>query len=87
VWWCRCPACFKQFSSDENLVRHLEKAGHTEHEPQCGACHKHCFCFESLREHLLGISSLRNRVYEILRTPLSFAFVISRVKVAKSECH
>ncbi|KAG0610649.1 hypothetical protein M758_7G081400 [Ceratodon purpureus] len=50
----RCPACFRQFPSDEKLVRHLEKAGHTMHEPQCGACHKHCFCFESLREHILG---------------------------------
>jgi len=50
----RCPACFKQFSSKQILIQHLEKVGHSRHEPQCGSCHKHCFCLESLREHLLG---------------------------------
>jgi hypothetical protein len=50
----RCSACFKQFSSRQHLLQHLEKAGHSEHEPQCGVCHKHCPCYESLREHLLG---------------------------------
>jgi hypothetical protein len=50
----RCSACFKQFSSRQHLLQHLEKARHSEHEPQCGVCHKHCPCYESLREHLLG---------------------------------
>ena len=56
IWWYRCPACFKQFSSKQILIQHLEKVGHSRHDPQCGSCHKHCFCFESLREHLLGNS-------------------------------
>ena len=56
IWWYRCPACFKHFSSKQILIQHLEKAGHSRHDPQCGSCHKHCFCFESLREHLLGNS-------------------------------
>ena len=29
----------------------------------------------------------QNQVYEILKTPLSFAFVKGRIKVANNECH
>eukprot|EP00249_Psilotum_nudum_P019707 c27377_g1_i3 orf=525-1598(+) len=50
----KCAACFKQFSQELFLMEHIAWAGHSEHEPRCGSCKKHCKCLDALREHLLG---------------------------------
>ncbi|XP_061348587.1 RNA exonuclease 4-like [Gastrolobium bilobum] len=50
----KCAACFRQFNKMEHLVEHMRISCHSDHEPSCGICGKHCRSFESLREHLLG---------------------------------
>lgn len=51
----KCAACYRQFNKMEHLVEHMRISYHSNHEPICGICHKHCRSFESLREHLIGI--------------------------------
>ncbi|XP_057983382.1 RNA exonuclease 4 [Malania oleifera] len=50
----KCTACFRQFNKMEHLVDHMRTSYHSVHEPICGICKKHCRCFDSLREHLIG---------------------------------
>ncbi|KAL6634995.1 hypothetical protein ACP70R_027666 [Stipagrostis hirtigluma subsp. patula] len=50
----KCAACFKQYNRMEHLVEHMKVSYHSNHEPKCGVCKKHCRSFESLREHLIG---------------------------------
>eukprot|EP00249_Psilotum_nudum_P005573 c19026_g1_i1 orf=97-1203(+) len=50
----KCAACFKQFKKKTFLVEHMERAGHSLHDPRCGSCNKYCRCLDALREHLLG---------------------------------
>ncbi|XP_058082594.1 RNA exonuclease 4-like [Magnolia sinica] len=50
----KCAACFRQFNKMEHLVEHMRISYHSDHEPICGICKKHCRSFESLREHLIG---------------------------------
>ncbi|KAI3506726.1 hypothetical protein L1887_21289 [Cichorium endivia] len=50
----KCAACFQQFNKKEHLIAHMKRSYHSVHQPQCGACQKHCKSFESLREHLSG---------------------------------
>ncbi|KAG6719933.1 hypothetical protein I3842_03G032800 [Carya illinoinensis] len=52
----KCAACFRQFKKFEHLVEHMKTSYHSVHEPICGICKKHCRSFESLREHLTGLS-------------------------------
>ncbi|KAG6392473.1 hypothetical protein SASPL_146692 [Salvia splendens] len=44
----------QQFTKMEHLVEHMRTSFHSNHEPICVICHKHCLSFESLREHLIG---------------------------------
>ncbi|XP_047957163.1 RNA exonuclease 4-like [Salvia hispanica] len=50
----KCAACYRQFNKMEHLVEHMRISFHSNHEPICAICHKHCRSFESLREHLIG---------------------------------
>ncbi|XP_051141205.1 RNA exonuclease 4-like isoform X2 [Andrographis paniculata] len=50
----KCAACYRQFNKMEHLVEHMRISYHSNHEPKCGICQKHCRSFESLREHLIG---------------------------------
>ncbi|KAL3813791.1 hypothetical protein ACJIZ3_015059 [Penstemon smallii] len=50
----KCAACYRQFNKMEHLVEHMRISFHSNHEPKCGICQKHCRSFESLREHLIG---------------------------------
>ncbi|KAL7100716.1 hypothetical protein ACP275_08G012000 [Erythranthe tilingii] len=50
----KCAACYRQFNKMEHLVEHMRISYHSNHEPVCGICQKHCRSFESLREHLIG---------------------------------
>ncbi|KAA8550900.1 hypothetical protein F0562_002584 [Nyssa sinensis] len=50
----KCSACFKQYKKKEHLIEHMKASYHSVHQPKCGVCQKHCKCFESLREHLIG---------------------------------
>ncbi|KAH7286347.1 hypothetical protein KP509_32G002600 [Ceratopteris richardii] len=50
----RCAACFKQFKQKAFFIEHMQKAGHSPHEPKCAHCQKHCRCLDALREHLTG---------------------------------
>ncbi|KAL1538574.1 hypothetical protein AAHA92_27302 [Salvia divinorum] len=50
----KCAGCYRQFNKMEHLVEHMRISYHSNHEPLCGICHKHCRSFESLREHLIG---------------------------------
>nr|XP_017246577.1 PREDICTED: RNA exonuclease 4 [Daucus carota subsp. sativus] len=50
----KCAACYRQFNRMEHLVEHMRTSYHSDHEPMCGICRKHCRSFESLREHLIG---------------------------------
>ncbi|KAL3833160.1 hypothetical protein ACJIZ3_007896 [Penstemon smallii] len=50
----KCDACYRQFNKMEHLVEHMRVSYHSNDEPKCGICQKHCRSFESLREHLIG---------------------------------
>ncbi|KAK2371304.1 Exonuclease family protein [Trifolium repens] len=50
----KCSACYKQYKKKEHLIEHMKTSYHSVHEPRCMVCKKHCKCFESLREHLIG---------------------------------
>ncbi|KAI5082821.1 hypothetical protein GOP47_0002564 [Adiantum capillus-veneris] len=50
----KCAACFKQFKQKAFFIEHMQKAGHSPHEPICAHCGKHCRCLDALREHLSG---------------------------------
>ncbi|XP_073277333.1 RNA exonuclease 4-like [Primulina huaijiensis] len=50
----KCAGCYRQFNKMEHLVEHMRTSYHSNHEPMCGICKKHCRSFESLREHLIG---------------------------------
>ncbi|MCO5593385.1 hypothetical protein L7F22_047397 [Adiantum nelumboides] len=50
----KCAACFKQFKQKAYFIEHMQKAGHSPHEPKCAHCGKHCRCLDALREHLSG---------------------------------
>ncbi|KAH7432778.1 hypothetical protein KP509_07G039500 [Ceratopteris richardii] len=50
----KCVACFKQFKQKAFFIEHMQKAGHSPHDPRCAHCQKHCRCLDALREHLTG---------------------------------
>uniref|UniRef100_A0ACD5VK56 Uncharacterized protein n=1 Tax=Avena sativa TaxID=4498 RepID=A0ACD5VK56_AVESA len=52
----RCAACYREFNRMEHLVEHMRASHHSQHEPRCGVCGKHCRSLDALRDHL-GIAS------------------------------